>query len=206
MKAKVNKVKFGLKNVMMAAIENIDNTKTDGTGYEYGEIFAVPGAQSLNLANQFASQSIAADDDPDYVTMSQNNGYDGTLQIVNIPKEFEENILCMKNGIENADTKMKDFAIICEFDGDENRARICLWHCVITKKPDIVHNTKDGNLSVDNDTLSIKVVKRKDTADLRGKAYADWSVYDKMLTAIPKPSDFIDPDSTESGTGDQETA
>jgi phi13 family phage major tail protein len=199
MKAKVNKYKAGLKNVKIAPIDDIDLTKADGEAYTYGDIFAVPGAQSISLSSQYTNSSIAADDDPDYVNEGMNAGYDGSLQVVNLPVEFEKYILCRKNGIENADTVPKDFAMICEFTGDKSRARRVMFHCVLTKLPDITHNTKDNNLSVDNDTLNIKVIKRKDTGDITGKAFEGWSVYEKMLTEIPKPSDFAEPTDEEDG-------
>ena len=192
---KVNKVKYGIKNVYMAKI-----TSATAEGYTYGTPFRVPGAQVINLANQFASQSIPADDDPDYVTLQEDQGYDGTLQVVTLPVEFEEQILNETNGIENVDNKMSDFALMYEFDGDVKKARNCLWHCVLTKRPDIVHNTKDNNLSVDNDTINIKVVKRKDTGDIKGKAYADWAVYENMFTAVPEPSAFVKPSEESANT------
>lgn len=191
--SKNNKCRYGLKNVYFAAINGIDLSKGNETAYSYGTPFPARGAQALSLTNQYASASIAADDDADYITMTQNNGYDGTLQIVAIPKEFAKEILLEENGVEDANVKPKDFAIICEFAGDLKKGRRCLWHCVLTKKPDIVHNTMDGNLKVDNDTLNIKIVKRKDNGKIKATAYEDWEVYDKMITEIPKPSEFIEP-------------
>lgn len=192
--AKNNKCKYGLKNVYIAPINDIDLTKKDGTAYVYGTPFACPGAQSLNLNNQYASASIAADDDPDYITLQQNNGYDGELQVVELVEEFEKQIIGIVNGVEDANTKPKAFAILCEFDGDKKKARRCLWHCELTQLPNITHSTKDGNLKVDNDTIKIKVVMRKDNGKLSAKAYEGWTVYDDMFTAVPKPEDFVEPE------------
>lgn len=137
---------------------------------------------------------MAADDDPDYYTMTQNNGYDGTVQVANLPREFETLILNNTNGIENAETKTAEFAMMVEFDGDQKKGRHIFWHCVLTKRPDVTGTTKDNNLTIDSDTINIKAVRRKDTADVKAKVYQDWSVYNTMFTTVPKPSDVVDPD------------
>lgn len=154
------------------------------------------GAQQMNLAQQTATQSVAADDDPDFYTMTQNNGYDGTVQVTVLPPEFETQILKNTNGIENSETKTAEFAMMVEFDGDQKRGRHIFWHCVLTKRPDITGTTKDNNLTVDSDTINIKAVKRKDGGDVKAKVYENWAVYNTMFTAVPAPADVIDPDAT----------
>ena len=190
----VNKIKAGTKNLYVAPILAIDETKTDGTGYTYGTPFRVPGAQNINLAQQTATQDIAADDDAQYYTMTQDNGYDGTVQVVCLPPEFETEILKNVNGMEDADTKTADFAMMIEFDGDKKKGRHIFWHCVLTKRPDITGTTKDNNLTVDTDTINVKAVKRKDCGKIKAKVYEDWSVYNTMFTSVPAPADIVDPD------------
>lgn len=190
----VNKIKAGTKNLYVAPILAIDETKTDGTGYTYGTPFRVPGAQNINLAQQTATQDIAADDDAQYYTMTQDNGYDGTVQVVCLPPEFETEILKNVNGMEDADVKTADFAMMIEFDGDKKKGRHIFWHCVLTKRPDITGTTKDNNLTVDTDTINVKAVKRKDCGKIKAKVYEDWSVYNTMFTSVPAPADIVDPD------------
>lgn len=190
----VNKIKAGTKNLYVAPILAIDETKTDGTGYTYGKPFRVPGAQNINLAQQTATQDIAADDDAQYYTMTQDNGYDGTVQVVCLPPEFETEILKNVNGMEDADVKTADFAMMIEFDGDKKKGRHIFWHCVLTKRPDITGTTKDNNLTVDTDTINVKAVKRKDCGKIKAKVYEDWSVYNTMFTSVPAPADIVDPD------------
>ena len=190
----VNKIKAGTKNLYVAPILAIDETKTDGTGYTYGTPFRVPGAQNINLAQQTATQDIAADDDAQYYTMTQDNGYDGTVQVVCLPPEFETEILKNVNGMEDADVKTADFAMMIEFDGDKKKGRHIFWHCVLTKRPDITGTTKDNNLTVDTDTINVKAVKRKDCGKIKAKVYEDWSVYSTMFTSVPAPADIVDPD------------
>lgn len=190
----VNKIKAGTKNLYVAPILAIDETKTDGTGYTYGKPFRVPGAQNINLAQQTATQDIAADDDAQYYTMTQDNGYDGTVQVVCLPPEFETEILKNVNGMEDAEVKTADFAMMIEFDGDKKKGRHIFWHCVLTKRPDITGTTKDNNLTVDTDTINVKAVKRKDCGKIKAKVYEDWSVYNTMFTSVPAPADIVDPD------------
>jgi hypothetical protein len=154
----------------------------------------VPGAQNINLAQQTATQDIPADDDAQYYTMTQDNGYDGTVQVVCLPPEFETEILKNVNGMEDADVKTADFAMMIEFDGDKKKGRHIFWHCVLTKRPDITGTTKDNNLTVDTDTINVKAVKRKDCGKIKAKVYEDWSVYNTMFTSVPAPADIVDPD------------
>lgn len=141
-----------------------------------------------------AEQDIAADDDAQYASLTQNNGYDGTVQVVNLPPEFEKQILKNVNGMEDADTKPAEFCMMIEFDGDKKKGRHIFWHCVLTKRPDITGTTKDNNLTVDTDTINVKCVKRKDCSKIKAKVYEDWSVYSTMFTTVPTPSQVIDPD------------
>lgn len=185
-----------MKNLYCIPIISIDDTKTDGTGYQYDIPFRMIGAQSLNCTQQTASQNIPADDDPDFCTMTQDNGYDCSLQLTCVPPEFDRKILKNKNGIENAETKPAAFALIAEFDGDQKKGRHLFWHCELTKRPDVTGTTKDNNLTIDSETINFKAVKRKDTGDIKAKVYEDWSVYNTMFTKVPLPSEIIDPDET----------
>lgn len=141
-----------------------------------------------------AEQDIAADDDAQYASLTQNNGYDGTVQVVCLPPEFETEILKNVNGMEDADVKTADFAMMIEFDGDKKKGRHIFWHCVLTKRPDITGTTKDNNLTIDTDTINVKCVKRKDCSKIKAKVYEDWAVYSTMFTTVPLPSQVIDPD------------
>lgn len=141
-----------------------------------------------------AEQDIAADDDAQYASLTQNNGYDGTVQVVCLPPEFEKQILKNVNGMEDADTKPAEFCMMIEFDGDKKKGRHIFWHCVLTKRPDITGTTKDNNLTIDTDTINIKVVKRKDCSKIKAKVYEDWSCYSTMFTTVPTPAQVIDPD------------
>lgn len=184
-----NKIKYGIKNAHVAKI-----ISGDANGYTYGTPFACPGMKSVSLNNSMSTANVPADDIDDYASQSVNNGYEGTVEIVVLPKEFEEQILNDSNGVEDSDAKMSEFAFMFEFDGDVNKGRSCLWRCALTQRPSIVHNTKSSNFSVDTDTINIKSMPRLDNRKVKGKCYEDWDVYANFFNAVPAPSDFVAPD------------
>lgn len=200
---------IGLKNTWIAPIIAIDDTKTDGTGYSYGTPFACPGARSLNLTHNMASQSYAADDDPNYINLTADLGYDGNFEFTRLPQEFFDEILHYVNGLDDMETQPSDFALWYDFEnigatGEVVKGKQILWHITITKKPDVVHNTKDNNLAIDGHTISIKVIKRKDCKHGSGTSYEDEPAYTAFTnSSVPQPADFVAEESvTISGNGE----
>ena len=189
---KKNKVKYGIKKLFVAKI-----TAGDASGYTFGTPFAVPGAINLNLESQMNTTNIPADDIEDYASESVNNGYTGTVEVALLPEQFEKDILGDTNGVENSETKPAEFAILCEFTGDQKKGRYCFWRCQLTKRPTISQRTKGENFQIDTDTLDIKVMPRLDTYDVKGKCYEDWDIYEDFYSAVPDPDDFVSPDATE---------
>ena len=187
-----NKVKYGIKKLYVAKI-----IKGDDEGYTYGTPFHVPGAIALNLESQMNVTNIAADDIKDYASETVNNGYEGTIEVALLPEQFETDILGDTNGVENAETKSAEFAMQCEFAGDQKKGRYCFWRGQLTKRPTISQRTKGENFQIDTDTLNIKVMPRLDTYDIKGKCFEGWDVYDDFYSAVPDPDDFVSPDATE---------
>ena len=141
--------------------------------------------------------NIAADDVEDYASESVNNGYTGTVEVALLPEQFEKDILGDTNGVENAETKPAEFAMLCEFTGDQKKGRYCFWRCQLTKRPTISQRTKGENFQIDSDTLDIKVMPRLDTYDVKGKCFEDWDIYEDFYSAVPEPSAFVEPTETE---------
>ena len=172
-------------------------------GYTFGVPFAVPGAIALNLESQMNVTNVAADDVEDYASETVNNGYEGSVEVAALPEQFEEEILEDENGVENAETKSAEFAMLCEFTGDQKKGRYCFWRTQLTKRPTISQRTKGANFQIDTDTLNIKVMPRLDTYDIKGKCYEDWDVYDNFYEAVPAPSAFIKPADEEPVPGNE---
>lgn len=183
-----NLIKYGIKNIHIHPILAIDTTKTDGTAYTYDTAFAVPGTQQISLTANWANNTVYADDIA-YAEQTANLGYDGSWQNVKLTEEFEEKILNDINGQENADANITPFGMSFEFDGDSNAGRVFLYHVDLTKRPDLVFNTKTNSLSVDSDTINLNVKPRLDTHDIKVKVYPGDELYDSILTTAPNPVD-----------------
>ena len=181
-----NLIKYGIKNITIFPITGIDTTKTDGTAYTYGTPFKVPGTQQISLSANWANNTVYADDIA-YAEQTANLGYDGNWQNVQLTEEFEEKILGDVNGQENADVTITPFGMAFQFAGDKNNGRVFLYHVDLTKRPDLVFNTKTNSLSVDSDTISLNVKPRLDTHDVKVKVYPGDELYDSILTTAPNP-------------------
>ena len=187
-----NKVKYGIKKAAVAKI-----ISGDENGYTYGTPFMIPGSIALQLTSRMATANIAADDIEDYASETTNNGYEGTYEAALLPKQFETDILLDSNGVENADTKPAEFALLVEFTGDQKKGRYLFWRVQLTTRPTISQRTRGENFQIDADTMNIKAMPRLDTGDIKGKCFEGWSVYDDFYSAVAEPSDFVDPGATE---------
>ena len=82
-----NKVKFGLKNVHYALLQ-----EGEEGAITYGTPVPMPGAVSMSLAPQGDTNTFYADNIAYYVSTA-NNGYQGDLEIAVIPDSFRTDVL-----------------------------------------------------------------------------------------------------------------
>ena len=125
-----NKVTYGLENAHYAKL-------TFGLGGE--PTFATPvslaGSVEFTMDPETNSVEFAADNDSQYFTEDENNGYSGTLTIANMPLSFRQDILGevvnTKDGTitELADAKFSPFALLFQFDGDKTKTRHLIYYC-----------------------------------------------------------------------------
>ena len=125
-----NKVTYGLENAHYAKL-------TFGLGGE--PTFATPvslaGSVEFTMDPETNSVEFAADNDSQYFTEDENNGYSGTLTIANMPLSFRKDILGEvineKDGTitELADAKFSPFALLFQFDGDKTKTRHLIYYC-----------------------------------------------------------------------------
>lgn len=130
MTAKENKVTYGLENAHYAKL-------TFGVGG--APTFATPvplaGSVEFKMDPETNSVEFAADNDSQYFTEDENNGYSGTLTIANMPLSFRQDILGevvnVKDGTitELADAKFSPFALLFQFDGDKTKTRHLIYYC-----------------------------------------------------------------------------
>lgn len=186
-----NKVKFGLSNVHIAKITEVDGQIT------YGTPFAMPGARALKADPAGETTPFYADNIKYYVATS-NQGYEGDLEIAMTPDEFLTQILGQvadTNGalFESADDVNARFALMGEIDGDVKKRRFVYFDCTATR-PSAEMNTVEESKEPQTDTISITmsprstdkaikaVIEPNETNTAVYNAFFD-SVYEKNATA-----------------------
>ena len=130
MPVKENKVVYGLENAHYAKLT---------FGANGAPTFATPvplaGSVEFTMNPETNSVEFAADNDSQYFTEDENNGYSGTLTIANMPLSFRQDILGeVINTVDGtitelADAKFSPFALLFQFDGDKTKTRHLIYYC-----------------------------------------------------------------------------
>lgn len=182
--SKKNKVKFNISNVHYALL------KVDESGeVTFGTPVPIPGAVSLSL-DPNGEPSVFYADGYAYYTISNNQGYEGDLEVAMVPESFRTDVLkeVMDSNsvlVEDATVETEHFALLFEFDGDVKKIRHVLYNCSASR-PAIESATNEDEIEVQTETLSITAapleggyVKARTSDTTSEKAYADWykSVY-----------------------------
>lgn len=184
---KENKVTFGLKNVHYAPItETVDGKVT------YGTPVRIPGATEMSTDPAGESSSFFADDINFYEAIA-NQGYEGTFNFAKLPNSFYVDILgyTLVNGglYENANAKIKPFALLFEIDGDQQADRF-VYYNVSANRPGTASKTKEDSTEVNTVELPFKATPRPDGA-------IKWvtgpetpaAIYDAFYTAVTEPTE-----------------
>lgn len=152
-----NKVKFGLSNVHVAKLTEVDGEIT------YGTPFKIPGAVSLSIEPEGDTTPFYADNIKYYVAVA-NNGYTGDLEVVKIPEQFLTEILGQAkdtNGalVESSTDTNSRFALMGEIDGDVKKRRFVYYDCTAAR-PGSEMNTTEESVEPQTDTLAITMAAR----------------------------------------------
>lgn len=182
-----NKVNFGLKNVYAAPFEILNGVITYETPYR------IPGAVELSLEPRGDMVEFYADDML-YYSASNNQGYDGTISIANIPEKFAIDALGEEKDstdmvlTEKSTGKGKPFALLFEFDGDVKATRHVLYSCTASR-PTVSGSTKTNTAEPTPNELKFVsspretdyAVKTKTTETTPQAIYDAWytKVYEK---------------------------
>ena len=183
-----NKVKYNLKNVHAAKL-----TKSDDGTFSYAAPKAIPGAVSISLDAEGDSSPFYADGIV-YFRSNSNNGYSGDLELALIPEWFRTDILQEakdSNGvlIERSDsTESVYFALLFEFDGDQNAIRHVLYNCTAAR-PTISSQTKEESIEPVTETLSLTADPREDgLVKSRTGDTTTAAIYDGWYDAVYVPA------------------
>lgn len=186
------KVQFGLSNLYVS--ERVD---TNGV-ITYKTPVKVPGAKSLSLEQQGDSE-VEYFDNIAYFSSSISSGYEGDLEIANIPKEILVDYL----GYEVAETTGnlvetnktgKSFALLFQVQTDEKPRKFIIYNCSCSKVKQDYKTTEQGKKELSTSTLSLK--SAGEVVGIRNifKSYAEAgnSNYDDFFTTAPALPTFAD--------------
>ncbi len=201
-----NKVTFGLKNVHVAPF-----TESNGV-VDYDTPFPMPGGVELSLEPRGDMTEFYADDMLFY-SAQNNQGYDGTLSVANIPEQFAVEVLGEEKDsadnvlTEKTNAKPKNFALLFEFDGDKKATRHVLYNCT-ANRPTVSSSTKTGSVEPNANELTFisspretdKAVKTKTTVN------TTQSVYDGWYDAVYEPNADTTPPTVTTSPADSDTA
>lgn len=191
-----NKVHYDLVDVHYAkAIINDDQTVS------YGALKRLKGSVSIELSAE-GEQFIQRADGIDYYVVTSNNGYTGTLSMVEVPEDFKIDclgeIVDTATGlqVENADAMQSPFALLFGFKGDVHRRRHILYNCNASR-PGIKGENKDNQKEPDKEDLEFTAspipdgtVKSSSREDTLPEVYDAW--FDQVILPGQKPTPNAD--------------
>ena len=170
-----NKVKYGIENLYYSVIS------TTGT---YGSPIAWKGAVSISLSPQGSQNNFYADNSV-YFSLEANTGYQGDLVTALIPDTFRTDCLgetVDTNGmyVETAGATRKEFALLFQFEGDQNATKYALYNCKMSR-PDIESSTTEDGIEVQTVSGEITAsprafdnIVKAQCANTASTAYTNW--------------------------------
>ncbi len=188
-----NKIKYGLSRVYYA-IATIDSVTGAAT---YGAPVAMPGAVSLSMDPSGEQNKFYADNIP-FAVFSANAGYEGELEVALIPDSFRQDVLgevidnTTKIQLEKAASTTTPFALLFQFEGDEDATRHVFYNCTAAR-PNVGSKTTEESVEVQTETINItcgsifntvvddNIVKGK-ISDKNEAAYTNW------FTSVQQPA------------------
>lgn len=186
----MNKIKYGIKSCYYAPVTE---TAADGT-LTYGTPVALPGAVSISLSAEGSSDPFYADNVV-YFQSVANNGYNGDLELALIPDAFRTAILgetldAKGFYVERSDDTQTEFALLFQFEGDENATRHCFYRCTATRA-EVAGQTKEDSITPQTETISITALARINDGVVKARCPYDanaQSPYQTWFTAVQEPT------------------
>lgn len=189
-----NKIKYGLKNVYFAvATIASDNSAT------YSTPVSLPGAVNLSLAPQGDTNDFYADNIK-YFTSVANNGYEGDLEVARLTEDFKKKVLgyALDNKgvlLEDANANPIHFALLFQFEGDQNATRHVMYNCVATRA-NSEGATKGESIEPQTETVTINAASiyvstlgtGMDIVKAESAASTDSTTYNSWFSSVHVPS------------------
>lgn len=184
-----NLVNFGLSNVHTGTCDYADGA------YTFGAPEAISGAVSLSIDAEFNTTDVYADNGI-YYSAKVNNGYSGTLEMVDLPISWCEKYLGLKQAtdggyVEVSDAKFQDFYLMFQVETNENPTKYILYRNTITNKPSYEFKTTEDSVEVVNASIEFKAMPLLDgTKAIKRNVYEGDSVYAKFFETAPTVPTF----------------
>ena len=181
-----NKIKYGISKCYYAVATD------DGAGnLTYANPVALPGAVSISLDAQGDSNTFYADNIA-YFTSNANNGYQGDLELALLPDSFRTDVLGetldQTKGIylEHANVPTIEFALLFQFEGDENATRHCMYRCTASR-PGTNGSTKEESIEPQPETITITAMPRISDELVKSRCPYGASAYANWFSAVVEP-------------------
>lgn len=187
-----NKAHYDLIDVHYAKL-----TVNDDHTFSFGKPKRLRGAVSIDLSAEGEPITKRADG-IDYYVAKSNNGYTGTLSMIEVPEEFKIDCLgeivdtTTGTQLENADATQEPFALLFGFKGDVHRRRHILYNCNASR-PGLSGENKDNQKEPDTEELGFTVSPLPDgTVKMSSKEETPAEVYNAWYTQVIVPGQSLD--------------
>lgn len=181
-----NKIKYGISNCYYAVATDTNGVLT------YDSPKPLLGAVSLSLEAQGETNSFYADNIV-YFATNANNGYQGDLELALIPDSFREDVLgetldsTKGMYLEHANTPVVEFALLFQFEGDQDATRHCMYRCVASR-PATNGSTKEESVEPQTESIQITAMPRINDALVKARCPHSASAYTNWFTAVTEPT------------------
>lgn len=187
-----NKVTFGLDQMHYSIIEETVDDVTGEVRVSYGTPKRYRGAVELTIDPQGETSEFYADDIV-YYAEDVNNGYSGSLEMAmhtdQVAQDIFGNTIDETTGmlVENLNDRVKQVALLFEFNGDKNKTRHVLYN-VRLARPAFGSRTKEGGLTVKTVTYNITATGSADLGILKAKSAPETPSYETFFDAVIVPT------------------
>ena len=160
----------------------------------YGTPVKFKGARVINWTPSGDQINVYADGTIIF-TGKNNDGYTGTMEFTNVDEDFaayafgEEVSENKKLQYEPQEAEVNRFALLWEWQGDQNRTRHVMYN-VTANRPDLSVTTKGdgGSKTAQYQTINLVAIPRPndEVVKSRTRTDTDQTVYDNWFTTVPE--------------------